>query len=207
MIELPSASTPIPPALSAKILAMLVSILLLATWVFLSLVHRTTRGRAWVALREWAGEHQMKLRSRVNPPDALLTMTSQRAQALVLLEGERVWMARLRADSGEWHVLVRRCATEWPTVALRPVIARASVIDGIELSRSNSLSTERFAILSADPRAGAVLAASHAAALVPPDIGLLRKGQDLLLDFSTRPFDPIELGRMTTLADQLAAMM
>jgi hypothetical protein len=42
-------------------------------------------------------------------------------------------------------------------------------------------------------------------ALTPPNVGLLLHGQRLILDFSHRPFDEIELTRMTSLAEQLVA--
>jgi len=43
--------------------------------------------------------------------------------------------------------------------------------------------------------------------LLPPDVGLLLHGRHLVLDFSDRPFDAIEFGRMLALADQLAARL
>ena len=62
-------------------------------------------------------------------------------------------------------------------------------------------------ILASEARGAARLAASMAGALVPPDLSLLVQNQWLLVDFSTRPFDPIELERMRTLIEQLAARM
>jgi hypothetical protein len=47
------------------------------------------------------------------------------------------------------------------------------------------------------------LSKSQARALLPPDIGMLLHGQYMVLDFSSRPFDGIELGRMVALAEQL----
>jgi hypothetical protein len=41
------------------------------------------------------------------------------------------------------------------------------------------------------------------AALLPPDVGLLLAGENLVLDFSTRPFDPLELQRVDALAEQI----
>ena len=38
-------------------------------------------------------------------------------------------------------------------------------------------------------------------------IGLLLHGEYLLLDFSERPFDPIEFGRMLAVADQLVRVV
>ena len=43
-------------------------------------------------------------------------------------------------------------------------------------------------------------------ALLPADLSLLRIDEDLVIDFSNRPFDPIELGRMLSMLDQLATI-
>ena len=42
-------------------------------------------------------------------------------------------------------------------------------------------------------------------ALLPHDLGLVLQGRRLILDFSTRPFDGIELSRIVALVEQLAA--
>jgi hypothetical protein len=62
----------------------------------------------------------------------------------------------------------------------------------------------RFVVFGSDSHAARILSKSEARALLPPDIGLILHGQHLVLDFSARPFDGIELGRMVALADQLA---
>jgi hypothetical protein len=41
------------------------------------------------------------------------------------------------------------------------------------------------------------------AALLPADIGLLLVEQNLVLDFSSRPFDPLEMQRIDALAEQI----
>jgi hypothetical protein len=47
--------------------------------------------------------------------------------------------------------------------------------------------------------------ASMLIALLPHDLGLILHGRRLILDFSTRPFDGIELSRIVALVEQLAA--
>ena len=61
--------------------------------------------------------------------------------------------------------------------------------------------------MGTEPTAARDLARSTLMALLPPDLGLLLVGRHLLLDFSARPFDPIEFGRMIALADQLGRGM
>ena len=110
-------------------------------------------------------------------------------------------------ETPRWHVLVRELpAGNWPMTALRPVSAKVSLIDQFSLASFAGMGeVERFVIYGADSTAARLLSSSQARALLPPDIGLLLSGTRLALDFSTRPFDPIELGRMTALADQLVA--
>ena len=56
-----------------------------------------------------------------------------------------------------------------------------------------------------DPAAARRLYRSHLRALLPPDVGLLLHGEHLVLDFSARHFDALELSRMLALADQIVA--
>jgi hypothetical protein len=103
-----------------------------------------------------------------------------------------------------WHVLLRQIRTTWPPTGLRPSNAPASLLDLFSLSSYPRMGeVERFTVFGTDSHAARVLSKSQARALLPPDIGLLLHGQYLVLDFSTRPFDGIELGRMLALADPL----
>ena len=103
-----------------------------------------------------------------------------------------------------WHVLVRQIRTTWPATGLRPSHAPASLLDLYSLSSYPRMGEiERFTVFGTDSHAARVLSRSQARALLPPDVGLLLHGQYMVLDFSTRPFDGIELGRMVALADQL----
>lgn len=64
---------------------------------------------------------------------------------------------------------------------------------------------DRFVIFGVDGPAARVLGDSAFLGLTPADIGLMVSGGFLVLDFSTRPFDTIELARMNGIAEQLAA--
>jgi hypothetical protein len=108
-------------------------------------------------------------------------------------------------ESTRWHVMVRQISTSpWATTGLRPATAPASLLDQFSLSSYPRMGdTARFNVFGTDSQAARILSKSHVRALLPPDVGLLLHGQHLVLDFSSRPFDGIELGRMVALADQL----
>jgi hypothetical protein len=108
-----------------------------------------------------------------------------------------------------WNVLIRRIEATWPPSALRPAAlapGETGVLDLFSLaSFPTLLRPERFVAYGTDTAAARVLARSPVAALLPPDIGLLLHGRQLVLDFSARPFDDTEFDRMIALADSLSA--
>lgn len=111
-----------------------------------------------------------------------------------------------RHDRVTWNLLIRGMGGDWPPTGLRPTNAAASVLDLFSLSSFPTLAgTERFIAYGTDSAAARVLTKSMLRSLLPPDVGLLLHGSHLVLDFSGRPFDTIEFGRMLALADQLAA--
>jgi hypothetical protein len=86
--------------------------------------------------------------------------------------------------------------------------APASLLDLMGLSQFPSLAVgQRFAVMATASTAARALSDSASRTLLPADIGLLVSGDYLVLDFSTRPFDPIELDRMIAVAQQLAQMI
>ncbi len=89
---------------------------------------------------------------------------------------------------------------------LRPTHARRSILDLFSLSSYPALGNiDRFVVYGTDAQAAGSLSKSQARALLPPDVGLLLDDGWMMLDFSERPFDPIEFDRMTALAEQLVA--
>ena len=66
------------------------------------------------------------------------------------------------------------------------------------------MGTEWFVAYGTDSAAARVVTKSMLRSLLPPDIGLLLHGRHMVVDFSARPFDAIELSRVAALADQLA---
>jgi hypothetical protein len=104
-----------------------------------------------------------------------------------------------------WNVLVRQIGADWRPTGLRPVAATSSVLDLFSLSSFPTMGTERFIAYGTDSAAARAVTKSMLRSLLPPDIGLLLHGRHLVLDFSARPFDAIELSRVAALADQVAA--
>ena len=111
-------------------------------------------------------------------------------------------------STATWNVLIRQLESSWRPTGLRPTHAAASVLDLFSLSSFPAMgSTERFVAFGSDSAAARALSKSMARSLLPADVGLLLHGRNLVLDFSTRPFDTIEFSRMLALSDQLASRL
>jgi hypothetical protein len=144
-------------------------------------------------------------------PLAGLTLPPPRA--LVSVEARHVILLQLDTAAGSagpdprrWNVLVREIDAYWPTTALRPSQHERSLVDLFNLPPLPALlSGERYTIHGADAPAARAVVASMLIALLPHDLGLILHGRRLILDFSTRPFDGIELSRIVALVEQLAA--
>jgi hypothetical protein len=220
------------PAPSWGVLFLLILMLLASTAMFVWQVQRWTTNRGWRALLDWSRERGFRL-SRLDEPagEPLDRIVGGRAHVTTALVNEpmRIFQIEVHAEpigdrnasgSGSasassepgrnapapirWHVLVRRIGTTWPATALRPSSAPASLIDEFSLSGYPRMGDiERFTVFGTDSHAARILSKSQARALLPPDIGMLLHGQYMVLDFSSRPFDGIELGRMVALAEQL----
>jgi hypothetical protein len=159
-------------------------------------------------------------------PPPLEMLADQEAQAITVLTDHKLQLIEFRwhapppppasspdagpqANPAKWtpgHVLLQAIDDPWPPTGLRPVDHATSLLDTlIPAGTAVSGSNERFAVLGQDLAATRLLAASSVRALLPADVGFLLFGQTLMLDFSARPFDPIELDRMLAVADQVAA--
>lgn len=194
---------------SWAVLLSLVTVLAVSLVVFNWQVRRWTTNRRWRALLDWARERGYRLSHQDRePPPPFDTMAA--ARATTCLESRSTHLFQLETIGGSavatprWHVLVRELEAAWPPTGLRPATAKSSLLDQFSLSSYPRLgAVERFVVFGTDTTAARILSASPMRALLPPDIGLLLAGGKLVLDFSARPFDPIELGRMTALAEQL----
>jgi hypothetical protein len=196
-----------PPTFSPGIFFTLLLLLGASTTVFWVLVRRSTSHRQWITLREWARDHGFKTRpidTREMPPPL-----AQMAPLVRLsVSSARASLVQFEASAKQWNVLIRKMPGEWIPSGLRPAGQESSLLDELSLSTYPAYSSsERFHLLSADSAAARKLSKSIARALIPADVGLLLWGNWLVLDFTQRPFDPVEFGRMLALAEQVAGLL
>jgi hypothetical protein len=156
---------------------------------------------------EWARERGFKNRpiapADLPPPIAVLPAIVRHS-----LTGGRASLLQLEKGQSQWNLLIRKTSGAWIPSGLRPAMQESSILDELHLSTYPAYSTaERFHLVSADSAAARKLSKSIARALIPADVGLLLWGEWLVLDFTQRPFDPIEFGRMIALAEQVAGLL
>ena len=215
---------PQPPPFSPLVLLTLLVVVVASSVTFWLLVRRATSHRQWVAFSDWARDKGFRFRradpaSIPAPFDALRPLPTVRLSLgkgpTSLLQIEATGPASAPAPGGLnaqrrilWNALTRDLETAWPPTGLRPANATASLLDLFSLSGFPTLgATDRFVAYGTDSSAARVVSKSMLRSLLPPDVGLLLHGRHLVLDFSDRPFDAIEFGRMLALADQLAARL
>ena len=196
-----------PPAFSLGILFALLVLLGVSSAVFCVLVRRCTSHRQWISLREWAREHGFKSR-RMEPADLPPPLAALSPLVRLSLADARTSLMQLETDAQQWNLLIRKMPTEWIPSGLRPAKQETSLLDQLHLSTYPAYSSpERFHLLSADSAAARKLSKSITRALIPADVGLLLWGNWMVLDFTHRPFDPVEFGRMIALAEQVAGLL
>jgi hypothetical protein len=196
-------------------------------------VRRWTGNRQWLNLRDWANRNGFKMSGAAKaavpaplagltlPPPAARVSLAGRRVVLVQVETAGVGSTPVAADGVAeatppghvaplpaprvWNVLVREIGAYWPATALRPAQHERSLVDLFGLPALPALmSGERYVVHGVDAPAARAVVGSMLMALLPQDLGLVLDGRRLVLDFSTRPFDGIELSRIVALAEQLA---
>jgi len=196
----------------------LLGILAASCAVFWSLVAQWTTRRRWLAMSDWADVNRLALRKgdEASVPDALKSLGWEPAKALLSLSDSDTTIVQVeavalpgKATKGQrtrWNLLIRNAGSSWPIVGLRPAVHINSILDYLPPGSVQAMAPgERFVLYASQTTAGRALARSSARALLPPDVGMMLAGESLVLDFSTRPFDPLELQRMDALAKQLVA--
>lgn len=200
---------------SAVVLVVLLLLLAIAGGTFYALVWRETSARRSVALEEWAqatgfysnplaklraphplerfGKSVHVRRCYVSPSATVVEFTVDPPPGSV-------------AAATTFHVLIWPVESDWPAVALRPVLATLALSDMLPLpSQAAKFGSHRFVIHTDHRSTGAHLATSRIGGLMPADIGLILIGRHMLVDFSCRPFDGIEFNRMISVAKQVVA--
>jgi hypothetical protein len=145
-------------------------------------------------------------------PPPVREMLLPAAPSVILNLGDaNIRLMQIRTSNEQrWNILLRRAPARAGSApaGLRPVNAPASLLDRLSLAIFPSLAlAHRFSVLARSSVAARALANSASRTLVPQDIGLLLVDEWIVLDFSSRPFDPIELDRMLALAQQLSQML
>lgn len=181
-------------------------------------VQRWTHNRLWVALRDWANGHGFRLHRarRAAVPVPLAGLTLPPPNALVALAGKNTVLLQMDTPAAivqgggagqlqRWNVVVRELdSADWPATALRPAAHERSLVDLFALASFPALlNSDRYTIHGVDSAAARAVAKSMLIALLPHDLGMILYGRRLIVDFSTRPFDGIELSRVLSLVDQL----
>ena len=204
--------------ITVQVLFSLGAIMIASSVTFWVLVRRSTEHRRWVALADWAREGSFRFCPTTTLPPPLDVIVSRRPVVRMCVGNDAALLAQIEATEPPpssqiptgpqiaiWNLLVRHMPWTWRPTGMRPAGAQRSLLDLFSLSSFPSLgSTERFVVYGTDSAAARELSQSMTRSLLPPDIGLLLYGNELVLDFSGRPFDPIEFNRMLALADQLA---
>jgi hypothetical protein len=206
--------------ISVIVLLLLAAVLAASCTTFALLVRRATSHRQWVTLADWAGEASFRF-EQFEPhemPPPLDLLSAHRPLARICLAGGPTKLVELETHrptdlpyaagapvDSRWHLLVRTLPVSWRPTGLRPAGDQKSILDLFSLTSFPRLAgSERFVVFGTDSADARVLAESMLRSLLPPDVGLLLHGSTMTLDFSARPFDPLEFSRMLALADQLA---
>jgi len=196
-----------PPSFSFGIFLTLLVLLGAAVGTFWMVIQRCTSHRQGVSLKEWARERGLKFGS-IDPSNLPPPIAAMSPLVRLSLADTRASLVQLETSAGRWNLLIRKMSGEWIPCGLRPAKHDTSLLDELKLSTYPAYSsTERFFLVSADSAAARRLSKSITRALIPPDVGLLLWGNWLVLDFTKRPFDPVEFGRMLSLGEQVAGML
>lgn len=193
----------------------LAAMLAASSVVFWVLVRQWTLQRRWNDLAEWASGNALSFRAEQNAdrPEGLRLLGRGPIRVLMSMGNDQMVIVQVEAPPPplsadgtrtRWNLLIRRLEFAWPDAALRPVSRAISAPDYLPLGKMyGTLPGERFAAYGADRSTALALGESAARGLLPSDIAVVLSGRDLILDFSTRPFDSLTLQRMQAVAEQV----
>ncbi len=196
--------------------ALLALIVAASSVIFALSIRRETRHRARRRLDDWSERNRFAwMNVEFGVPRPLDRLHALSMRVVMGLYNRNTGLLHVRTPpstpddvAGHWNLAVRQVVNVSPPVGLRPRDAKKSFLDFFGLEHAPSLSkSDRFTLVGDDLVASRKLADGSGRALLPADLALLRVDDYLLIDFSARPFDEIELGRMVALLDQLAPLV
>ena len=199
------------PRFSMSIFLTLVVCLIASLGMFVVLVRRWITFRFRYEMEQWAGQHRFEIvenPSADSLPPPLNGPEGNGLSARWIFTSEDRTIAQLvlapsATDVRVYNVCIAAIAVNTPAVALKPAVVPETILSRFRLSPAASTSSERFQILGNDLSANLRLSESVIAGIAPPDVAFLFTGGLMLIDFSSRPFDPIEFDRMLVLANQI----
>lgn len=203
-----ASSSILPP----EALGVLLAVLIASSAMFYIVIWRWTTQRGWIELSDWAVNHRFRLDGRRDARCSQAVQLLPSPDAHVSLSDGAIELQRIRTplgpgsrnEPGTWHILVRRLEADWPATILRPAARAVSLADFWPLATMHAMwPGERFVVYGQSRTVLRAMGRSSARGLLPPDIGLILSGHFLILDFSSRPFDTLEMQRMISLAEQL----
>ena len=191
----------------------LVVIIGASSGIFWLLVRRWTTQRHWVAMSDWADENRFTLRGeeRAVGPEILKQLTQPAPKILVSVNDVDTGIVQIEASRRRGRDADR--AVEFAGEKIGAGVVDDGVSAGDQCAEHPGLFSAGGdegdgadgAVCAVWGRGagGTALGKSSVAAPLPPDVGLLLVGENLVLDFSVRPFDPLELQRIDALAEQI----
>ena len=197
-------------------LVVMVAILIASVVMFIKLVRRHTTGAERFGKWEWAVNNRFRTGALGSVTiDALDEIRNHHLHARehYVSRDKLTSIYKLQSIGADnvvqtWHVLVRFVESYSTPIALRPVSASGSLVDLMQLQLFPKLSSQtRFAVCGLRAIDARQLATGPARALLPADIGLIRNADALILDFTQRPFDPVEFSRVYAVAEQIAGVL
>ncbi|MGN6504217.1 MAG: hypothetical protein ACTHM6_01520 [Tepidisphaeraceae bacterium] len=193
----------------------LIAILIASSIMVARLIRRHTTGMDRFSKWEWCVNRGFR-RGRIGSVVRIDALDEIRSHALRAVEhyvsrDQHTSIYRLQSVSPEgtvqtWNALIRTVDHYSTPIALRPVHVPANLVDLMQLQLFPKLSSEaRFNVYGLRAIDARLLATGPSKALLPYDIGLIRNADAVILDFTTRPFDPVEFSRMCAIAEQIVA--
>ncbi|GIW75439.1 MAG: hypothetical protein KatS3mg104_0502 [Phycisphaerae bacterium] len=180
------------------------------------LCRRHTVGRDRFAVWEWSVNRRFKRVRSVSPVGVEgLEVIEQTVRVIEHYQSRDSDRSILKIQSlsrsgtlRTWHVLIQETDGLTGPVGLRPVGSDASLVDLMNLPLMPRVSNEtRFAVYALRVTDARRVATGAVKALLPPDIGLIRSSDRLILDFTARPFDPTEFDRILAIAGQIRTVL